>query len=219
MKSMIIRPILPTLPRPVPQFSPDTAITILTYTLFLAFAVLAAFVVSRYAAERFKGNKKKAAAAFIGIILAVSVLSLCFFGCAVSAIKGILFCLILVLSSYSDIKTRESDDSLAVMVALTAFIGREVSDIPAMLLSAVLITLPMLLIAIVCKGKAIGGADVKLSAACAFMLGITRGLAGLITGLTIGILVNLIIQIKKNKAEGFPLIPYLAAGFMAAYFI
>lgn len=136
-----------------------------------------------------------------------------------SAVRGIIFCLILVFSSYSDIKTRESDDYLAVMIALTAFIGIKVSDIPVMLLSAVLITLPMLLIVIVCKGKAVGGADVKLSAACAFLLGITKGFAGLIAGLTIGIIVNIIIQTRKNKAEGFPLIPYLAAGFMAAYFI
>ena len=95
----------------------------------------------------------------------------------------------------------------------------EITDIPLMLLSAVLLTLPMFLIVIVCKGKTIGGADVKLSAACAFLLGITKSLFGLITGLTLGIIVNLIIQIRKDKAEGFPLIPYLAAGFMAAYFI
>ena len=97
------------------------------------------------------------------------------------------------------------------MIALTAFIGIKVSDIPVMLLSAVLITLPILLIVVVCKGKTIGGADVKLSAACAFLLGVTKGFAGLITGLTLGIIVNLIIQTRKNKAEGFPLIPYFAA--------
>jgi leader peptidase (prepilin peptidase)/N-methyltransferase len=105
------------------------------------------------------------------------------------------------------------------MTALTAFIGIKVSEIPGMLLSALLITLPILLISIICNVKSIGGADVKLSAACAFLLGITKGFFGLITGLTLGIIVNLIIQTRKNKAEGFPLIPYLAAGFMAAYFI
>ncbi len=105
------------------------------------------------------------------------------------------------------------------MIALTAFIGREPSDIPAMLLSGILIMLPMLMPVIICKGKVIGGADVKLAVACAFLLGIGRGFAGLMTGLTIGVFVNLIVQMRKNKAEGFPLIPYLAAGFMAAYFI
>lgn len=105
------------------------------------------------------------------------------------------------------------------MILLTAFIGREPTAIPGMLLSAMLITLPLIMPVILCKGKVIGGADVKLSIACTFLLGISRGIIGLMAGLTIGVLANLIIQTRKNKAEGFPLIPYLAAGFMAAYFI
>ena len=219
MNTMMIQPILPILPTNPLPFSVDTALSILSYTAFLAIAGMTAFFISLYASERFQGDKKKTALIFIGISLAVSALLLCFFGCAVSAVRGIIFCLILVFSSYSDIKTRESDDYLAVMIALTAFIGIKVSDIPFMLLSAVLITLPMLLIVIVCNGKSIGGADVKLSAACAFLLGVTKGFVGLIAGLTIGIIVNLIIQTRKNKAEGFPLIPYLAAGFMTAFFV
>ena len=219
MNTIMIQPILPILPTNPVQFSADTALSILVYTAFLAIAGIAAFLMSLYASEHFKGDKKKTALIFIGISLAVSALLLCFFGCAVSAVRGIIFCLILVFSSYSDIKTRESEDYLAVMIALTAFIGIEISDILGMILSAVLITFPMLLVVIICNGKAIGGADVKLSAACAFLLGITKGFAGLIAGLTIGIIVNIIIQTRKNKAESFPLIPYLAAGFMAAYFI
>ena len=219
MNSLMIQPILPIIPVNPSQFSAETMLQILTFTAFMAAVGITAFLISLYASEHFQGDKKKTALIFIGISLAVSALLLCFFGCAVSAVQGIIFCLILVFSSYSDIKTRESDDYLAVMIALTAFIGIKVSDIPVMLLSAVLITLPMLLIVVMCKGRTVGGADVKLSAACTFLLGITKGFAGLIAGLTIGIIVNLIIQTRKNKAEGFPLIPYLAAGFMAAYFI
>ena len=219
MNSLMIQPILPHMPVNPQLFHSETMVQILIFTVFLATTGITAFFISLYASERFQSNKKKTALIFIGISLAVSALLICFFGCAVSAVQGTIFCLILLFSSYSDIKTRESDDYLAVMIALTAFIGIKVSDIPVMFLSTVLITLPMLLIVIICNGKSIGGADVKLSAACAFLLGISKGFAGLITGLTLGIIVNLIIQIRKNKAEGFPLIPYLAAGFMAAYFI
>lgn len=219
MKSIMINPILPSIPRIVPIPSSETAIAILTYTAFLLLAGMTAFFISLYAAGHFKGNKKKTAFAFVGIAVAISALLLYFFGCAVSAVQGILLCLILAYSSYSDIKTRESDDYLALMIVLTAFIGREVSDIPGMLLSAVLITIPMLLVLIICKGKTIGGADIKLTAACAFLLGISRGIVGLTAGLIIGIVANLIIQSKKEKPEGFPLIPYLAVGFMTAYFL
>ena len=219
MKTIMISPILPRIPKPIVIPSENMTMTILTYCVVLLFAGLTAFLVSRYAAGHFNGNKKKTAFAFVGIVVAVTALLLCFFGCAVSAVQGILLCLILAYSSYSDIKTRESDDCLAVMTLLTAFIGREVSEIPGMLLSAVLITIPMFLVLIICRGNTIGGADIKLTTACAFLLGISRGIVGLMTGLTIGIIANLIIQSKTEKPEGFPLIPYLAAGFMVAYFI
>lgn len=219
MNLLMIQPILPRMPVNPQLFHSEMMVHILTFTLFLAVVGMTAFLISLYASKRFQSEKKKTALIFIGISLAASALLLCFFGCAVSAVQGTLFCLILLFSSFSDIKIRESDDYLAVMIALTAFIGITVSEIPGMLLSAVLITLPILLISIICNGKSIGGADVKLSAACAFLLGITKSFFGLITGLTLGIIVNLIIQTRKEKADGFPLIPYLAAGFMLAYFI
>ena len=219
MNTMLIRPILPSLPIHPPQISVETALLIINAMLFLALAGITAFLISLYAAKQLKGDKTKTALVFVLTTVLVTFLLLCFFGFAVSAVKGIVLCLILLYASYSDIRTREADDYLHIMIALTAFIGREPTDISSMLLSAVLITLPMLVPVILCKGKAIGGADVKLSAACAFLLGISRGITGLMAGLTIGIFANLIIQTRKNQAEGFPLIPYLATGFMAAYFI
>jgi prepilin signal peptidase PulO-like enzyme (type II secretory pathway) len=217
--NMIIRPIYPTLPIRPPQISVEMAMLIFNALAFLMLAGAAAFFIGVYTAKRWKADKTKTAVAFVLISVAVTILLLCFFGFAVSTVKGIILCLILLFSSYSDIKTREADDYLHVMILLTAFIGREPTDIPGMLLSAALITLPLIMPVILCKGKVIGGADVKLSIACAFLLGISRGIIGLMAGLTIGVLANLIIQTRKNKAEGFPLIPYLAAGFMAAYFI
>lgn len=217
--NMIIRPIYPTLPIRPPQISVEMAMLIFNVLAVLLLAGAAAFFIGVYAAKRWKADKTKTAVAFVLISVAVTTLLLCFFGFAVSTVKGIILCLILLFSSYSDIKTREADDYLHVMILLTAFIGREPTAIPGMLLSAMLITLPLILPVILCKGKVIGGADVKLSIASTFLLGISRGIIGLMAGLTIGVLANLIIQTRKNKAEGFPLIPYLATGFMVAYFI
>ena len=57
----------------------------------------------------------------------------------------------------------------------------------------------------------IGGADIKLSAACAFMLGTVQGFAGLMFGLIAAIIVNIIKNRKKNT-EGFPLSHTLPSG-------
>jgi prepilin signal peptidase PulO-like enzyme (type II secretory pathway) len=65
----------------------------------------------------------------------------------------------------------------------------------------------------------LGGADVKLSAACAFLLGFEKGVIGLAIGLFISIITNLIIEkIKKSKDQPFPLVPYLSIGFMLMYY-
>jgi pilus assembly protein CpaB len=140
MNLLMIQPILPRMPVNPQLFHSEMMVHILTFTLFLAVVGMTAFLISLYASKRFQSEKKKTALIFIGISLAASALLLCFFGCAVSAVQGTLFCLILLFTSFSDIKIRESDDYLAVMIALTAFIGIKVSEIPGMILSAVLIT-------------------------------------------------------------------------------
>ena len=89
--------------------------------------------------------------------------------------------------------------------------------LPNMILSALLVGGIMLMTTVITKSQ-MGGADIKLSAACAFMLGTVQGFAGLMLGLIAAIIVN-IIKNRKKKTEGFPLIPYLAVGFMAAYFM
>ncbi len=192
---------------------------ILTAVFLLLAVAVAAMLVGLFAARKFKANKWKTALTFVGIAVMVTAILLCFFGLAVGALRGALLCLVLVYCSFSDLKSREVDDYLHLMVLLTAFIGVEIAQIPTMLLSAILLTIPTMMVCILCKGRTIGGADIKLTAACGFLLGLWKGSFGLTLGLLLGIIVNFLIQLKKDKVESFPLVPYLAAGFMAAYFI
>lgn len=103
------------------------------------------------------------------------------------------------------------------MIVIAAFIGTDMSALPGMLLSALITGGIMLMTAAVTKSS-IGGADIKLSAACAFMLGTVQGMTGLMIGLILAVIINS-IKNRKKKHEGFPLIPYLAVGFMTAYFM
>lgn len=185
--------------------------------LLLAGAVFAAWCIGLYSARHFGGNKKKTVLVFAGITGLVTLTMLCFFGCAAVTIRGIIFTLILAFSSYSDIRTRECADYLHLMIVIVAFIGTEVTALPAMLLSGIAAGVIMLVPALLGK-RSLGGADIKCSAACAFLLGFGRSMTGLVIGLLLAVIINAIQNRKKNGA-GFPLIPYLAVGFTAAYFL
>ena len=103
------------------------------------------------------------------------------------------------------------------MIVIAAFIGTDTAALANMLLSALLAGGIMLITTAATKSK-LGGADIKLSAACAFLLGAVQGLIGLVIGLTLAVIINS-VKNKKKKQTGFPLIPYLAVGFMTAYFM
>lgn len=210
--TMMIRPIPP---RFYHFDFTDPMVTVSMIIVAIA-AITAAGIVGACAAERFKGNKKQTVLCFIGIMTVVTALLCCFFGLAAVTVKGILFSLVLLFSSYQDIKTRECDDCLHLMIVTAAFIGTEVTALPAMILSGITVGGIILLAMLITKSN-LGGADFKMASACAFLLGLRRGVTGLMAGLLLAVLVQTIRQ--KNKKEGFPMIPYLAAGFTAAYFI
>lgn len=210
---LMIRPIMPY---DIPKLTENPFVLISGFVLVIT-AVLIAVVLSRYAAEAYKGNRKKATLFFAGITAFVTLMLFCFFGCAATTFKGIIFCLLLLFSSYEDIRIRECEDYVHLMIVIAAFIGTDMAALPNMILSALLVGGIMLMTTVITKSQ-MGGADIKLSAACAFMLGTVQGFAGLMLGLIAAIIVNIIKNRKKNT-EGFPLIPYLAVGFMTAYFM
>lgn len=209
----IIRPITPNIS---PIRNGDMGF-IIAWLIVLAFAGLSAFFVANYSANRFKTNPKKTAVCFISITALLTMMMLCFFGLSATTVKGIIISLVFILSSFEDIRTRECDDFLHVLILVAAFIGINKSSLIGMLSAAIFVFAVIMGTTIVSKGE-IGGADIKMSVACAFLLGLRRGLLGLMLGLTLAIVIN-VIKKRKNKKEGFPMIPYLAVGFMTAYFI
>lgn len=209
----IIRPITPNIS---PIQNGDMSF-IIAWLIVLVFAGLSAFFVANYSANRFKTNPKKTAVCFISITVLLTMMMLCFFGLTATTLKGIILSLVFILSSFEDIRIRECDDYLHVLILVAGFIGIGMSSLVTMVFSAVFVFAIMIGTAVIAKGE-IGGADIKMSVACAFLLGLRRGLLGLMLGLTLAIVIN-VTKKRKNKKEGFPMIPYLAVGFMTAYFI
>ena len=211
MEPIMIRDFLPRLSVPDP-ISP--AFILCAIAIIIATAV-SSFVIARFSADHLHGNRKRAIFAFMGISALSAAACVAFYGMTEIAVKGILFCLILLFASYEDIKKRECDDFVHVLILVAAFIATPLSSIPHMFFSAMVCGGIMLLTMLLTKCN-IGGADIKLATVCAFLIGPDRGLIGLLVGTVLALVCN---AFKKDRKAGFPMIPYLSVGFMAAYFI
>jgi leader peptidase (prepilin peptidase)/N-methyltransferase len=164
------------------------------------------------------GSKKLYVNLFLSILAFVLLLVCC--PNLLTVIKGFTFAEILLFASNSDIEIMEVSDSVHVMILITAFIGIVKEDILSMVLGLILIPLPLLIVSLTCKNS-FGGADIKIMAACSFLLGLERGLVAIIVGLTVAIITTIIIKRiqKKDLKEVFPIMPYLAIGCFLAYLI
>lgn len=216
-----IGPIRPISPERLMELNPEEVITTIVKLACIFLFYLAVHKISKVVISKTPGYNKESKKIpiyhCISIILVSSLLIV--FGWSIELLKGIILLQILLYASVSDILTHEVKDFVSVLIFITGFIGVTLSDIPMMLFSGLAIGGVLLICAIV-SGNRLGGADVKLSAACAFLLGFSKSIAGLVIGLFLAIICNIYFSHKnKTKGKAFPLVPYLSIGFMAMYFI
>jgi leader peptidase (prepilin peptidase)/N-methyltransferase len=120
------------------------------------------------------------------------------------------YCLLitfLILVSIKDIKTREISDHCQIAIAALALIGFN----PILSFTGLLCALPFMIVAVLNKGKGIGGADIKFMMAIGFVLGLSKGLVAGIIGLLAFVLFSSIKDFKKEKMC-YPMIPFLSLG-------
>ena len=222
MTSLIqpIGPIMPISPDRLSEFDAGVVLTTMLRLACLFLFYWLVYKITKVIVSKTPGfqkeNNKIPIYHCISIILVSSLLIT--FGWSMELLKGVIFLQILLYASVSDIQTHEVKDFVSVCIFIAGFIGVTFSDVPEMLLSGLAIG-GVLLFCAMASGNRLGGADVKLSAACAFLLGFQKSVAGLIIGLLVSVIANLIIQ-KRNKTKNqpFPLVPYLSIGFMLMYF-
>lgn len=134
-------------------------------------------------------------------------------------LKGIVFVIALSYGAYRDIRTREIPDAVPLILFAVGCIGFS----PLFSIAGLLITGLPFLIAALRGGNAMGGGDIKLMAACGFVLGPWGGILQTVLGLTLALLFTLIRAMVKGKKierkEQIPLAPFLGAGGILSYLI
>ena len=135
--------------------------------------------------------------------------------------QGILYAGFLTYGSISDLRTHTVPDWVWMGVAGAGMLCMKLSSLPSMLLGAAAVLLIEVPLAAAMKDRAIGGADIKISAAGAFLLGWRKGLAALILGLLLSIVIMSIVRAVRHEKQDkrFALVPFLAAGQLAVYLL
>lgn len=138
---------------------------------------------------------------------------------SIAGIEGSMFILLLLIASAFDLKTRQIPNRLSLALCVVGLLRFS----PFSALSGLLITgLPYLLAAMFSGGK-IGGGDIKLMAACGFVLGPIYGTLQSILGLALVLLFAVAISFRSGsqavKQTALPLAPFLAVGGIVAFFL
>jgi prepilin signal peptidase PulO-like enzyme (type II secretory pathway) len=107
------------------------------------------------------------------------------------------------------------------MIVILAFVGFDSGNLLSMIFGATAVFIPQLALAMMKPERAIGGADLKISTALAFLLGAQKGLFALIFGMLLAVITMAIYNKvnEKDQKEGFPLVPFLWMGATLAYMI
>jgi len=127
---------------------------------------------------------------------------------AVTLMCAIVFQVLLFASVY-DIKTHTVPDYVHILILSAGLLRFQ--PLPAFF-GFILVPLPFL-IAFLREENSVGGGDIKLMAACGFVLGVRLGFSALTFGLFMAVMWNAAYNKEKNP---FSLAPYLTLGCFLA---
>ena len=129
------------------------------------------------------------------------------------AVQAIVFLLLLLAASVTDLKKRVVPDLLCMLIALSAAISFRPEQ-----LWGIFIAIPFLLAAVFCGGM--GGGDIKLMAAAGLVMGLSAGIFATIVGLSLVLAYSVIVKIcKKTQVIAVPIVTFLSVGCVAGYLI
>ena len=212
--NMVICPPVWIRPEVIARVDKGILFAVLTAFLFSGAAMLIGLLLHRI----MQGKGSKTHLAVPGLAALAGFLR---FGLSVTAVQGVFLACLLLYASCSDLTDHHMDDHIWVTVLALGLCSVGRFGIVSMLIGAAMVFVPQMLVSLIGKGNTLGGADIKLSTALAFLLGWQRGLAALMAGLLAAIIVMAIVQKlnRKKRRQPFALIPFLASAATVVFFV
>lgn len=214
----ILPPVMPVAPLAEKYDAAGILLNVVSCVTLLGIFTFAMWIILKNSRKELGEPKMTAALlCFAGVGLVLLFLH----GMTLASVKGLILCMILMWASISDMAKHEVPDFISAMILILAFVEFTPANLPSMMIGSAVIFLPQLLISMLRPGRAVGGADMKISAALGFLLGAEKGLFAVITGLLAAVIVMLIVRKirKESNSEPFALVPFLGFGAMLAVMI
>jgi prepilin signal peptidase PulO-like enzyme (type II secretory pathway) len=128
---------------------------------------------------------------------------------------------VLMYATWSDLTSHTVDDYVPLLVFALGVASMATVGLSSMLFGAFAVFVPQIVMALIPKCKPLGGADLKLSTALAFLLGWERGIIGFVVGLLIAVIYMAIYnRVKKTETKeekAFALVPFLSIAAMVLF--
>ena len=211
---MVVRPmIVKTPPLPMPNVWAIVAACVALLAVFLLIVYMICRKFSK-GTDMFK-HWPFYLSAVVGLILLLR------FGVSLTTVKGMILTLLLLYASLSDFKKREVPNCISVMILILAFVDFDSSNLLSMLAGAAVVFIPQLATVMLTPDRPIGGADIKISTALAFLLGAEKGIFALVVGMLLAVVITAIANKlnDRDQKQAFPLVPFLWIGATLAYMI
>ena len=216
----VSRPLSPTTIVKVENFAAEFIIGILALLAIVGATLLVGWVLNRMmTAKGFKTNLT------VNLILSALIPIALFlrYGASLELVQGIFLLFVLMYATWSDLTSHTVDDYVPIIIFALGVASMTTVGLSSMLFGAFAVFVPQIIMAFIPKCKPLGGADLKLSTALAFLLGWERGIVAFILGLLISVvymaIYNKVKKVKKRDAaeKAFALVPFLSIAAMVLF--
>ena len=216
----VSRPLSPTTIVKAENFAAEFIIGILALLAIVGATLLVGWVLNRIMTVKgFKTNLT------VNLILSALIPIALFlrYGASLELVQGIFLLFVLMYATWSDLTSHTVDDYVPIIIFALGVASMTTVGLSSMLFGAFAVFVPQIIMAFIPKCKPLGGADLKLSTALAFLLGWERGIVAFILGLLISVvymaIYNKVKKVKKRDAaeKAFALVPFLSIAAMALF--
>ena len=214
----VSRPLSPTTIVKTENFATEFIIGILALLAIVGATLLVGWVINRMmTAKGFKTNLT------VNLILSALIPIALFlrYGASMELVQGVFLMFVLMYATWSDLTSHTVDDYVPIIIFALGIASMTTVGLGSMLFGAFAVFVPQIVMALIPKCKPLGGADLKISTALAFLLGWERGIIGFVAGLLIAVVYMAIYnKVKKSDTKeerAFALVPFLSIAAMVLF--